>query len=183
MLFQRGIQMVGRVAVSGDKLINNVVQVTADDLRLRTDSQNIVARTFDQCSFPAGRHGTKRVPCVAGDQAKLRGADSKLLLDVGICVTRGLMVFDAIRAEASFEKVDNAAMLQLTGLNLKQIVRESEQPETCIAQLAKRCRNLTCGGIVENFSLSSSLSAPSILMPCVSAIIFITAAPISVNGT
>ena len=63
------------------------------------------------------------------------------------------MVFDAIRAEASFEKVDNAAMLQLTGLNLKQIVRESEQPETCIAQLAKRCRNLTGAAALSKTSL------------------------------
>jgi hypothetical protein len=35
----------------------------------------------------------------------------------------------AICAEASFEKVDNAAMLELAGLNLKQIVGEGEQPE------------------------------------------------------
>src|SRR5215468_3526896 len=39
------------------------------------------------------------------------------------------------------------------------------------------------GGIVENFSLSSRLSASLILMPCVSASIFITADPISVKGT
>jgi hypothetical protein len=32
--------------------------------------------------------------------------------------------------------------LELTGLNLEQIVREGEEPETCIAQLAKCCRNL-----------------------------------------
>ena len=39
----------------------------------------------------------------------------------------------AIRAEAFFEKVANATMLELTDLNLKQIVRGSEQPETGIA--------------------------------------------------
>ena len=42
----------------------------------------------------------------------------------------------AVRAEAALEKIDNAAVLKLTGLNLKQIVCEGEQPETCIAQLA-----------------------------------------------
>ena len=40
-----------------------------------------------------------------------------------------------------------------------------------------------CDGIVENFSVSSSSSASSILIPRVSASIFITAAPISLNGT
>jgi hypothetical protein len=33
--------------VSRDELIGNVVQVIADDLRLRTDPQNIVAGTLD----------------------------------------------------------------------------------------------------------------------------------------
>src|SRR5215469_4543508 len=39
------------------------------------------------------------------------------------------------------------------------------------------------GGMVENFSVSSFLSASQSLMPRVSASIFITAPPISVNGT
>ena len=82
--------MSGRLAaslVTGDKLIGNVVQVIADDLRLRTDSQNIIAGALDQCSFPTGRHSAKRVPCMAGNKAKLRGGDSKLLLDVAIRLT------------------------------------------------------------------------------------------------
>src|SRR5271157_4691111 len=52
------------------------------------------------------------------------------------------MVFDAICAKASFEKVDNATMLELTGLNLKQIVSKCEKPEACTAQFAQRGRNL-----------------------------------------
>src|ERR1700722_15803519 len=51
-------------------------------------------------------------------------------------------MFHAICAEASLEKVDNATMLELPGLNLEQIVGEGEQPETRSPQLAKRCRNL-----------------------------------------
>jgi hypothetical protein len=35
-------------------------------------------------------------------------------------------------AEAPLEKTDNAAMLELTGLDLEQVVREGEQPEACI---------------------------------------------------
>jgi hypothetical protein len=57
--------------VSGNQLIRNVIQVIADDLWLRADSQNIVAGSLDQRRFPAGRHGAKRVPGVARDQAKL----------------------------------------------------------------------------------------------------------------
>jgi len=45
-------------------------------------------------------------------------------------------MFHAVRTEASLKEIDNAAMFKLAGLNLKQIVRESEEPETCIAQLA-----------------------------------------------
>jgi hypothetical protein len=52
------------------------------------------------------------------------------------------MVLHAVRAESPFEEADNAAMLKLMSLRLKQIVRESEEPEACIAQLAQRRRNL-----------------------------------------
>src|SRR5258705_10888758 len=52
------------------------------------------------------------------------------------------MVFHAVRAESPLEEADNAAMLELTSLHLKQIVGESEEPEACIAQLAQRRRNL-----------------------------------------
>jgi hypothetical protein len=64
--------------VSGDELIGDVIQIIADDLWLRADSQSIVADPLDQRRFPAGRHGSKRVPCVARDQTELRGLDPKL---------------------------------------------------------------------------------------------------------
>ena len=114
--------------MSGDELIGNVIQVIADDLRLGADSQNIVAGSLDQRCFPAGRYGAKRVPCMARDKAELRGLNSKLPPDIGVSLARGLMVFHAVRAEAPLEQIDNAAMFKLTGLNLGQIVRESELP-------------------------------------------------------
>jgi hypothetical protein len=76
--------------VSGDELIGNVIQVIADDLWLRTNSQNIVADPLDQRGLRAGRHGAKRVPVVARDQAKLRGLNPKLSLDIGVSLTRRL---------------------------------------------------------------------------------------------
>ena len=57
--------------VSGDQLIGNVIQVVADDVRLRPDFQEIVADSLYQRRFPAGRHGPKRVPCVARDKTEL----------------------------------------------------------------------------------------------------------------
>jgi hypothetical protein len=39
------------------------------------------------------------------------------------------MVLHAVRAESPLEEVDDAAMLELTSLHLKQIIRESEEPE------------------------------------------------------
>ena len=123
--------------VSRDELIGNVIQVIADDLRLRANPQNVVADPLDQRCFPAGRHGAKRVPCMARDKTELRGFHPKLPLDVSVSLARRLMVLHAIRAETPLEKIDNAAMFKLAGLHLKQIVGEREQPETCIAQLAQ----------------------------------------------
>jgi hypothetical protein len=59
--------------VSGDKLIGNIIQVIADDLRLRADSQNIVADPLDQGGFPSVRDGAERIPCVTGDKTELGG--------------------------------------------------------------------------------------------------------------
>ena len=64
--------------VSRNELIGNIVQVIADDLRLRANPQNVVADPFDQRCFPAGRNGAERVPCVARDKAELRGFHPKL---------------------------------------------------------------------------------------------------------
>jgi hypothetical protein len=73
--------------VSGDKLVGNVIQVIANDLRLRANSQNIVAGALDQRGFPAGRDGAERVPGMTGDKTELRGLNPKLPLDVGVGLT------------------------------------------------------------------------------------------------
>jgi hypothetical protein len=108
--------------VSGDQLIGNIIEVIADDLRLRADSQNIVADPFYQRCFPAGSDGAERVPGMAGDETELGGTDPKLAFDVGVSLARRLMMLHDVRVEAPLEKIDNAAMFKLTGLNLKQIV-------------------------------------------------------------
>jgi hypothetical protein len=122
--------------MSGDELIGDVIQVIADQLRLRADPQHIVANPLDQRGFPAGRHRAKRIPCVARDKTEFRGLDTKLGLDMGISLARRLMVLHAVGAEAPLEQIDNSAILKLTGLNFQQIIREGEQPETRVAQLA-----------------------------------------------
>jgi hypothetical protein len=76
------------------------------------------------------------------DETKLGGANSERLLDVRVCLTRRLMVLYLVRAEASVEKMDYAAALELTGLDLKQIVRQGEQPEPSATQLAQSVGNL-----------------------------------------
>jgi hypothetical protein len=70
--------------VTGDELIGDVVQVIANDLRLRANSQNIIADALDQRGFPSGRDGAERVPCVAGDKTELGGRNPKLFFDVRI---------------------------------------------------------------------------------------------------
>ena len=77
--------------MSSDKLICNVLQVIAYDLRLRTDSQNIVADTLDQRCLPARSDGAESIPCVAGDKTELGGLNRKLSLDISISLTRRLM--------------------------------------------------------------------------------------------
>ena len=89
---------------------------------------------------PAGGHRAKRVPGVAGDKIELGGLSPKLPLDIGVSLTRWLMMLHAVRAEASLEEIDNAAMIELTCLNFEQVVREAKQPKTGIAQLAQRER-------------------------------------------
>src|SRR5262249_45101519 len=99
--------------VTGDQLIGHVVEVVADDLRLRHYAKDIVADALDQGRFPAGRHRAERVPGMAGDEAHLWRSGAQLLLDIGVGLARRLVVLDAIRAETPFEQVDNAAMLEL----------------------------------------------------------------------
>src|SRR5262249_476181 len=113
--FPQNDGLTGPSLAPGDELIGNVVQVIADDLRLRPDSQDLVRRAPDQCRFPAGRYRAECVPGVARDQAELRRLDPKFPLDIGIGLTGRLMVLHAVRAEAPLEKIDNAALFKLTG--------------------------------------------------------------------
>jgi hypothetical protein len=53
---------LGAFLVSGDEPVGDVVEVVADNLRLRTDSQDIVADTLDQRCLPARRDGAKGYP-------------------------------------------------------------------------------------------------------------------------
>ena len=116
-------------------MIGDVVQVIAYDVRLWANPQNVVSGTFDQSGLPAGRDGAESVPCVAGYKTKLGRLNAKLSRNVSVSLARRLMVLDAVRAKSSFEQIDDAAMLELPGLNFEQIVREREEPETCVAQL------------------------------------------------
>jgi hypothetical protein len=79
--------MTGRSFVAGDELLGDVIEIVADDPRLRTDAQYIVADPPDQRRVPAGGHGAECVPRMACDKTKLRGCHSKLFLDVGVGLT------------------------------------------------------------------------------------------------
>jgi hypothetical protein len=46
------------------------------------------------------------------------------------------MVLHTVRAKSSFEQIDDAAVLELPSLHFDQIVREREEPKTCVAQFA-----------------------------------------------
>jgi hypothetical protein len=59
--------------VPGDQLIGDVVEVFADNLRLRAYSQHIVADALDQRALPARRDGPECVPGVTGNEAELGG--------------------------------------------------------------------------------------------------------------
>jgi len=65
-------------------LFGDLIEVVANDVRLRAHSQHIVAHTFDQRALPARRDGAESIPGVASNEAKLRGFNSKLSLDVGV---------------------------------------------------------------------------------------------------
>ena len=131
--------------VPSNKLVGDIIEVVADNVRLRTYSQHIVADAFDQRALPARRNRAESIPGVAGDETELRGPNSKLFLDISVSLRRRLVVFHAVGAEAPFKQIDNAAVLELAGLHFKQIVGETEEPETRIAQLAQRRRNLGVG--------------------------------------
>jgi hypothetical protein len=82
--------------MSEDELTGNIIQIIADNLRLRADSQNFVADPLDQRGLPTGSDGAERVPDMTGDETELRGTNPKLLLDISIGLARRLMIFDAV---------------------------------------------------------------------------------------
>ena len=116
-------------------------------------------------------------------QDRAGGHNCKLSLDIGISLARRFVMLHAVRAETPLKEIDNAAMLKLASLDLKQIVRECEEPEPCISQLAQRAWNLGVRRHGGKFFRELFVVLSSILMPRVSASIFITAEPILVNGT
>ena len=119
--------------VQRDELIGDVIEVVADDLRLGAYAEEVVAGTLDQRGRPACRDGSEGVPSMAGDETEPGGLDRKLSLDIAISLARRLVMLHAVRTEASLEEIDDAAMFKLAGLNLQQIVREREEPETGVA--------------------------------------------------
>jgi hypothetical protein len=133
---------LARCPVSGDELVGNVVEVFSHDVWLRTYSQDIVVDAFDQRCLPTRCDGAEGIPGVTGDKTKLRRPRSKFFLDIGVSLARRLMVLHAIGTEASFEQIDDAAVLELACLNLEEIICEGEQPVACIAQLSQGGRDL-----------------------------------------
>jgi hypothetical protein len=85
--------------VPRDQLIGNTIEVLTDNLRLRADVQDIVSDPLDQRSLPASRNGAKRVPGMASDKTKLGSLNPKLPLDIGVSLTRRLMMLYTVRAE------------------------------------------------------------------------------------
>src|SRR5215472_15661398 len=124
--------------MSGDKLIGDVVEIVADDVRLRADAKHLIAGAPDERPFPSSGDRAEYVPGVAGDKAKLRRRHLQFLLHMCVGFARGLVVFYAIGAESALEQVDDAAVFELAGLDLQEIVGEREQPEAGTAQLAQR---------------------------------------------
>src|ERR1700750_3141860 len=117
---------IGSLLVLRDQLIGDVIQVIADDLWLRADSQDVVAHPLDQGSLPPRSDGAKGVPCVASDKTKLRRVDPEFPLNISIGLPRGLVMLDAICTKTTLEEIDDPAPFELTRLHLRQIVRQRE---------------------------------------------------------
>ena len=82
----------------------------------------------------------------------------------------------AIGTEPALEKIDDARVFELTGLHLKQLSVRVNSRKPASRSLRSAAGTSGCGGIAENFSVSSFLSVSPILIPRLSASIFITAA-------
>ena len=113
----------------GDELIGDVVEVVADNVRLRAYCQHIVADSLNlnQRRFPAGGDGADRIPGVTRDETELRGPDAELPFNVR---RPQMQAYDALRcphySKEPREKVSDTSMLHLTRLYLNSVVRESE---------------------------------------------------------
>ena len=70
--------------MSGDELIGDVIQVIADDLRLRAYPENCVANSLDQRGLPTSCDSTESIPCMASDETELGGPNPKLFFDMGV---------------------------------------------------------------------------------------------------
>lgn len=90
-----------------DQLIGYLIQVSADEVWLRTDSEKVVTDSLDQCGLPAGSDSAKGIPGMASNKAKPRRRYSELLLSISVSVWRRLMVPHAICAEATLEEIDD----------------------------------------------------------------------------
>ena len=109
-----------------DQLIGDGVQVCADDLRLRADSQDVVAHPLDQGGLPARSDGAEGVPCVASDKTHLRRLNPEFPPNIGVGLLRGLVMPNAVRTETPLEEIDNPTVFELTCLHLRQIVCQRE---------------------------------------------------------
>ncbi|WP_246557087.1 hypothetical protein [Bradyrhizobium liaoningense] len=77
-------------------MLGYIGKVVADDLRLGSNSEDVVSGPPDERGFPTGRHGAERIPGVAGDHAELRRTGSQFILDVNVGLRRGLINLDAV---------------------------------------------------------------------------------------
>ena len=128
---RRGAQATPLRLVPRDQLIGDVIESVADNMRLGTDAEQVVAGALDQRGFPTGGDRAQRIPGVAGDQAHVGGFGAELFLDITVSLARRLVVFDAVGAEAALEQIDDAAMRQLARLHFQEIVGQREQAEAC----------------------------------------------------
>ncbi len=96
------------VGVAGDQLGGDLVEVSAGNLRLRSDIQERVARPQDKRGLPTRGDRTQSVPDVAGDQADLRRLSLQCPRYGRVYLWRRLMTADGIDAEPPPEDIQQA---------------------------------------------------------------------------
>jgi len=70
--------------MSSNELIGDIIEVVADNLRLRADSEEVITDALDQRRLPTCRYGAESVPGVAGDKTELGRLSSQFFLDVAV---------------------------------------------------------------------------------------------------